>query len=187
MKKDKWVIEWEVVLDSVEIRDGAVRPVSKADVTRHKKRSELLLPDSYYGYCQVFGPGELTNWNYAICIPDAKSKYFGIEQFNTFTRQSSAPRGWHPDVNQRQANAAQCRRAKFFASDICTSWFFWDPIDVTNREENEFGIYIIHREGYIARVADSFGEFIKDKCLGPGIPGYDYTNDIERVFFPGEK
>lgn len=102
---------------------------------------------------------------------------FGLNQFNDFALNSALPQ-------VQAADTDQCRRAVFFARDVCTSWFFWDPSDVTDSQNHEYGIYILHREGRIYKLADTFWNFIKDVCLGTCIPEYDYSEEVERVFSP---
>jgi hypothetical protein len=64
--------------------------------------------------------------------------------------------------------------------------YFWDPKDCTNAHDFEYGVYVLYRDWGIARLADTFRDFITDICLNKGIPAYENRTLIEPSFVPGE-
>lgn len=176
---------WKTLLAKFEIRRGSVSPVQQSELKRYEKKTGFRLPQSYQGYCQVFGPGYLTMPSYyCICVPNAEAEEFNLDVLNT----NNKPMVERPDspVIRYVSDMEQLRRAVFFATDIGTSRFFWDPNDVGNEKDHEYGIYVLYRNYKVERLATTFWSFINDVCLGTGLPAEDNTGGIDLVFSPGK-
>jgi hypothetical protein len=170
--------EWKSILARLEIEQGAVNPVKKSVLSKYEKEAGLILPKSYKAYCQTFGPGELAPpWTYRIHTPHALSTAFNIDILNQKVKGMTF-------ANLSALDMVRFKRVMYFATDMATSDFFWDPEDVTDKRDNECGIYVMYRNWRVERLCDTFWAFINDICLGTGVPGYDNSEGVELVFSP---
>jgi hypothetical protein len=171
--------DWTSVLSRFDIYEGGkLKPVEASALSAFERSNSFLLPTSYRGYCQTFGPGFLTRpCNYCICVPLAKSKRFNIDFLNQMVKSQE---------NNYAADVDQINRSIFFATDIGTSEFFWDPTDITDKKDSEYGVYVLYRDYKVERLSDSFWGFINEICLGTGVPAYDNSTPIDFTFEPGE-
>lgn len=177
--------KWKALLGKFEIRGGSVNPLQLSKLNQYERAKGAKLPKSYRSYVQVFGPGYLTlPCYYCVCIPDAEAEEFNLEVLNSNVR----PLIERPDSPAIQfvSDMNQLKRAIFFATDIGTSRYFWDPEDIEDDATHEYGIYVMYRNYKVERLAASFWSFVNDVCLGTGVPGYDNAGGIDLVFSPGK-
>ncbi|WP_020470014.1 hypothetical protein [Zavarzinella formosa] len=176
MKKSK--SDWVSLLAKFEIQGGSVNPVQRKILAQYQKNTGFMLPKSYCDYCQVFGPGFLTlPYCFRVCVPTASSAAFDIDILNK--NKKGMPEDYVSDVDQ-------FRRAVFFASDIGTSHFFWDPHEVIDSKNHEYGIFVIYRSWEVKRISEDFSSLIHDICHGSGVPGYENAEGVDLVFEPGQ-
>jgi hypothetical protein len=172
---------WQELLPSLTILRGQPRPISDAELDQFERETAFTLPKSYRAFCTSFGPGELVRpWHYRIAVPGPSdwSEMVELRKFNRYAHTCTA------ECDEYCANPDQVRRAWCFGTDIGASWYFWDPLDVTEPSGNEYGIYILYRGYKIGRLAGTFWSFVNDVCLGSGVPGYDNTEPMARTFEP---
>jgi hypothetical protein len=168
---------WKAVLAKLEVEGGPVNPVQRPVLRRYERKIGLSLPEGYKAFCQTIGPGELTIPNYyRIYVPQAPDG-FNIELLNQ--KIKAMPRDF-AIYDIRGTDRKQLGRGVYFASDIATSHYFWDPEDITNDEQYEYGIYGLHRDCSVERLCDTFWAFINDICLG------DKDDEWYPVFIPGK-
>ncbi len=174
-------LAWEQLKRRFEIVGDKLRVVSPKEIAVFEDATGFRVPISYQFYCQVFGAGTLTEpANYEIAVPGLRQAYANSEltSLNQQIRRLSNEYRYYcnrPDLFER---------AWFFGQDIGTSYFFWDPLEVTDYNNREYGIFVIQRDYSIFRLTDSFWQFVNDICLGSGVPGSANTEPIRWVFKP---
>jgi len=170
--------DWKAVLARLKVEDGPLKPLSMTTLKQYEKKIGIRLPKSYKNYCCTIGPGELVVPHcYRICVPDVASNAFNIEKINTDVRSIAG-------IDLMAADPVQYKRGLYFGTDISTSDYFWDPQDITDPKNNEYGIYVRYRNWQVDRLCDTFWEFINDICLGKGNPTQDNSLGVELVFTP---
>lgn len=165
-------LDWHDVLESITVGHRKWSHKRKAFVVRQcqpvplpleslnalENRTGFRLPRSYREFCRVFGGGELSDC-YQILIPDAPHETYDIEKRNLLFHDSREYNAYSPDPEQYE-------RGYIFAQDIGRGIYFWDPQEITDDRRNEYGIYGVFEGWETKRLADTFGEFIIDLCLG---------------------
>jgi hypothetical protein len=175
---------WKRLLDRVRI-EGQLRPVSDAQLDEFETKHQIKLPRSYREFCKVFGPGSLRG---QICIhitvPETVSEHVAAQA----TKQSIEILNkeiWSTiflDLDDYCPDPALIRKGLFFGKDIYTHHYFWNPLDITDKANSEFGVYVIFREMKIHRLADTFESFIYDICLDKGIPNHGKLDEDPPIF-----
>jgi len=161
------VSDWQTFLSRFEIERGELSPVPRTRLTQYEEQTGFTLPRSYCEFCETFGPGELRCMtDCEVHVPSAEMRHFNLERLNTVMRTERPTSGI--------ADLEQYSRAVFFGSNMYTDSFFWDPHDVTDRAANEYGVYVLHRDQTVERLADSFWAFVTDYCIRDGEPGVDF-------------
>lgn len=160
MKKD----DWRAVLAKLKVVGGPVRPVQRAVLRRYEKKHGMSLPEGYKGFCQAIGPGELTLPR-GYCIHAPRDPIWDLESFDQDLKRQALHRGQEM-LDFRGTDRSQLVRGVYFASEITTSCYFWDPHDITDPEQHEYGIYAIHRDSAVERICETFWDFVNTYCLG---------------------
>jgi SMI1 / KNR4 family (SUKH-1) len=156
--------EWLTLLRRLQVQTqrGAtwskVTPVTGKALDAYEKARGLKLPDSYRTYCTVFGGGTIGS-HFTITVPGSKkAEMWSLQVFDEY---------FHDEENEtRSRNPEQHRRAIYFASDIATSCYFFDPGEITDQAHNEYAVYKIFRDYELQRIADNFWLFVTEFCLG---------------------
>jgi hypothetical protein len=170
-------LDWGAVLAKLEVVGGPIRPVQRAVLRRYEKNIGMSLPEGYKGFCQTIGPGELTvPRHYRIHAP--RDPLWDIESLNQ-DMKNQAPHRDQLLLDIRGTDRSQLVRGVYFASDITTICYFWDPEDLTDPDQHEYGIYAIYRDHSVRRVCDNYWEFVNTYCLG--------ESDIMPVFITALK
>jgi len=182
--------EWEQILSKFRIANaksflppGNPRPVALEDLLLFESATGFKLPESYKNFCQVFGPCALTKpsaFKIATPGPITMNTYYNIIKLNTEYKSESVAESIRPYCNDWE----RVERACFFATDIGTSDYFWDPAEITDRVNNEYAIYIMNRSCEVTFLARSFESLVIDIWLGSGVPEYDTSEPFEWVMIP---
>lgn len=172
--------DWKSLLSKFEIREGSIEPVQPRTLARYEKAKGLVLPKSYKEYCKTFGPGTfVTASDRQFCTPAAASPWFNLDVLNQKI-QSMA------NVDEYAGDPKQFRRALYFGSDISTAFYFWDPQDVTDSKQNEFGVYVLYRDWSVTRLADTFWDLIYNIYATYESKIKGSSDDLGLVFVPGQ-
>lgn len=78
----------------------------------------------------------------------------------------------------------------FFCETISQDYIGWDPQDVTDEKDSEYGIYVFWRDDHTTKkLASSFQEFIEKIALGPGMRRLhqSYQKEYTTFFVPAVK
>ena len=170
--------DWEELLKKFEIKSRrpylpppVPRPASAGEIAQFEETADFKLPKSYKDFCQVFGPCELLDYqgNYQIATPGPPS-WNGNYELKKFHERVKSYNDEYEDYCKE--NPSQVGRAFFFATDIATSSYFWDPLEITNKLNNEYKIYVIHRNYEVEFLSDSFQGLVMDVWLGSNLLRY---------------
>jgi len=74
--------DWESVLARFEVRGGQPNPVPPTLLSRFEKAMGFILPQSYCGFCRVFGPGRLDGGNECDILDVPDKSLFCCNLFN---------------------------------------------------------------------------------------------------------
>lgn len=163
---------WKLLINNLEVRWGPVNPVPLSILSKYEKERKFILPHSYCGYCNTFGPGEIDGGvECRIYVPFAEEPQLNIDHLNNLIKQMAIT---------GIANVDQFIRAVFFGSTR-GAHFFWDPNDTTDDSDIEYGVYALNRDNTVERLSDYFYEFINNYCIADGVPNEDY----KITFTPG--
>src|SRR5262249_53083897 len=157
---------------------GDLQPATAAELDQYETETTFKLPRSYREYCQLFGPGVLIRpHGFHIAVPGSASGGILTElrRFQAYSAEAQY------EAKAYCSDPGQIRRAVFFATDIGTYFYYWDPQEVTDPAASECAVYVITRGEEIHRLADTFFSFVHDVCLGTGVPG-TINDNIERIF-----
>jgi hypothetical protein len=175
---------WQRLLDIVQI-EGELQPISDSQLDAFEAKNQTKLPWSYREFCKVFGAGSLrariwihitTPDNPFIKRPESRGTMESMDVLNEEI--------WSTiflDVDEYCPDPALIRQGLFFGSDIYTHHYFWNRQEITDKDRNEMGVWVIYREMKIYRLAESFESFVWDICLDRGIPDHgklDYDPPI---------
>jgi SMI1/KNR4 family protein SUKH-1 len=163
--EDAW--REQVAGQRVKGRDGKWKrfpPVAKpsaADVDAAEKALGVALPTSYRAFCMQLGPGVVADM-FRIYAPCRDSPFMDLTTEATQLRDS-----W-PRPGQPYAYPFPVQELVVFASTLMGDNFGFYPKERT--QGDEYAIYAVLREpppeSMIARVADSFIDFVDNVVLG---------------------
>jgi hypothetical protein len=158
------VVEWEVLYSSLSITKWSGRPFlpkpTKEDLDAFEQEWEIKLPKSFREYAPIFGSGTLGR-RFDIATPGyGRRARHDIAAMNR-SKCIKQLRKWEelelPD---------QLERAIFFCETVGQDYIFFDPADITDRRNHEYGIYALLRlEKKAKKIAESFKEFIETIVL----------------------
>jgi hypothetical protein len=159
---------WENLYDRLVRREGheILGPPKEVIDSALERLEELFhtpLPQSYTEFIHLFGPGEIGKY-FEILAPSIQGfKDWGL----TFEHEKES---W-PEYLTGFGRSDLAARTICFSTTVGGDSCFWDPNDVRDTLEHEYGIYVHSRDamtGDANFVAPSFQSFIEDVCLGKG-------------------
>jgi hypothetical protein len=158
---------WKDVCMRLDIRSPIGKPFEKptsAVLGEFERRWKLRLPASYKGFIRLFGAGEIGAY-FNICAPGLPIDCNGsLEGLIQMTRRQHIREAFV----ETYRDEAFVDRMIPFADTIGGDVIVWDPKDVRDERNYEFGIYVLPNDAYsIVGIATSFLEFIEQVCLGP--------------------
>jgi predicted DNA-binding WGR domain protein len=165
--KNETANPWESLHDRIAHYYPNYRYVAKPtlqDLDAFEAASGFLLPRSYRDFALAFGPGELAQ-QFKIYTPGAFSKrneQNGLAHFN------ESYRTWKKHFAGSPSLTEQAKRMIVFSTTVGGDSIGWDPEDVCDTVNHEYGIFNITRHNDVERIGNSFEKFILDYCLGMG-------------------
>jgi len=188
--------KWKALYRSLDAREQPhLKPLPKptdAMLDEFESRSGFTLPLSYRAFIKVFGPGELA-WEYRMFAPGYphQSEMIDLEKFNADFRKPFADTE-HPRITKRLLEQYKDGQRLFRAVVFCRTGtgdlICWDPADVRDGRQREYGIYQLARKDFVEPLAVTFPEFIEDVCLSEANLHPRHWDDKEfgtrRAFFP---
>jgi hypothetical protein len=169
--------------------EGRLSPVSDRQLATFESLNKIKLPASYRTFCKVFGPGCLRGRiEVHIAVPglklseDRNTGELVKESVEVLNKEIWSTR--FIDLDEYCPNPNLVRKGLFFGRDIYTHHYFWNKSEVTDKQNNELGVYVIYREWAIHRLADSFESFIFNICLDKGIPNHSPLDEDPPTFEP---
>jgi hypothetical protein len=185
---------WQRLFDRLMRQRGQdlVRPTMKqmdAALTRYERAIGIPLPNGYKAFIREFGPGEIGGYFrvYGPHISGYEDYGNDIAEENENWRDPEG--GW-----VEFGNPSLVARLIFFSTTVGGDACFWDPEDVRDSQNHEYGTYVHSRSEPMDKVefvAGTFEDFIHDVCLGHGFDkiggGWDPAGGPPQRFLPAWK
>ncbi len=155
---------WQHLMANIEVLyPENLNPATEEELLAFEVESEIILPDSFKAFCQVFGSGAFCEMIGIDCPP---STYFSQERIGHLQQalrslREADPRRFNSDFAENLLD-----RALVFGSNSRQESFFWDlqtyssndlSYDIYSVRINSPNTYLVGRE---------FTEFITEFCLG---------------------
>jgi hypothetical protein len=185
--------DWKKLYSTLRIKkpgEGGMRPIPRRrflnkptvdDLETFETKYGLKLPTSYRHYALVFGAGVISG-RFEIAVPG-----YGPRR----TQQDLMAMNTHGYFAKLQKwdgldNPKQINRMLVFCETLGQDYIGWDPTDVTETRNHEYGIYVLLRLSVSAKkIAATFDEFINKIVLGSGTRKVNYhpLPKYERLVF----
>jgi len=152
---------WRALFETFKTDDAKDRvpPPTAEELDRFESETGIKLPAGYRAYVRVFGPG---------CILVGG----GSKVREMFIESPYCPK---PSMDLRRAAERlrslaedpprgmdeQTRRLVVFGRNGLGDEFGWDPLDVTDPDTPEFGVYAWYRGDTVLKISSTFRGFIK--------------------------
>ena len=159
-----WENTWQELLAKLEIRlqpgwTSLPRP-SEDDLTQFESIHNFQLPTSYKSFIKLFGAGTLA-FDFKLLAPACgESPRYNLQLFNQVTKT-----GFTPTFLQFFSDPDRVQRLVYFAVPESADLIGWDPEDVRDSDNHEYGIYELGASEDLELIAGSFSEFIHSFCL----------------------
>lgn len=179
---------WDNIFSTFEIRGTITYPLfGTNELDRYEHEINLSLPKSYRQFCLKFGPGQIVppvRYNIAAPGRDPWESDSELRHLNRIAKDSVS--GVVDEYTADPLDVSRLSRALYFASDMIPQFYFWDTSELTSAENAEYAVYVIQRLGNIERLADTFFDFVANRCLVTGVPGYSPSVERQRIFIPAD-
>jgi hypothetical protein len=153
--------DWAAVYSKIPIIGERVpSATTAAHCDEWEAQHQLQLPRSYREFVLYLGAGRLSD-EFEISAPGLTSSWarpYFLDAMN------STYHGRDEELPHYVDDPAQFLRSIFFAMHVTTFGFAWDPLDKSDADPGEVGIYVWDRDRdyfNLVRIAHSFGEFIQ--------------------------
>lgn len=160
MAADKWRERLQQI--QVVVNFDPVPLPTEAALDAYEQDTGTRLPQSFREFLLKFGPGELAD-EYQIVSPGYED-YSDAVDLATLNRRfqgyTSMTQRTDESLAEEFGDAARARRLVLFASTFGGDRYGWDPDDVRDPAEPEYGIYLVPHPGPIKEVATSFVEWV---------------------------
>lgn len=163
-----WESKWQELLAKLEIRlqPGwvSVPKPTEDDLIQFETAHNFKLPQSYRSFIKLFGAGTLA-FDFKLLAPIGPNfPRYDLGSFNLETKSGFTSTFLHffsePD---------RVKRLTYFAIPENADLIGWDPEDIRDRENHEYGICELGPTEDLELVAISFSDFIDHICLAdPG-------------------
>ncbi|MCA9117231.1 MAG: SMI1/KNR4 family protein [Planctomycetaceae bacterium] len=178
---------WESLLNEIEIINGPIKWVpSTEQLDEYEAETGFRLPASYREFVQLFGAGTLA-CDFLVCSPaSGEGRRVDLHTSNQFVHACM-----EDELEEYCDDPELFRRLHFFSqSGEHEEDFGWDPTDIT--VDGEYAVYVIYSHSMkIERIANSFEEFVREVCLGPGYFSYfkidTWVNAVPQNSFEPER
>ncbi len=165
MDEAGWITHWRDVYSGLLLLGDSGERRRAKPTSDHLDRLEGVfgcrLPASYRAFVQVLGPGHLAV-SFTIFAPGYRGA--GVVDFLSNNK-------WQKHISAERDDLTLTSRLIAFASFLGDYQpFCWDTSEVTDSIAHEYRIVHLPRDADAPplRVADSFGSFIEEHCLGGG-------------------
>jgi len=168
------MIDWGLVKEKVFIPEGfRIRTlrISPA-LDRYEAKSGFALPRSFREFGLAFGPGTIEPHEWRFAMPGFRKQ----EEFadpTALTRWLHGCWGGEEMTDEELGETmgiddpARARRLVLFCRNGSSDFFGWDPLDVTDPDAREYGIYMLGRDDTrVMRLATTFQRFVLTYCFG---------------------
>lgn len=156
--------QWQKLFKDLEIRKSGLPSLVKPTdsiLDHFEKETGFLLPRGYRDFIKVFGPGVLA-WSYRILAPGYPEQGDSVDlvQFN-----QSAKKQFTKRFLKTTKMPEQILRTVYFVRRSGGDLIGWDPEDIQNVKNHEYGVYLLGGGPGMEKIANSFECFIKEVCL----------------------
>ena len=176
--------QWKALLKilRVETLMGKITPAKESELKTFEKENGIALPASYRSFCSVFGAGELGK-DFYISAPGVHDtlSIWSLQRLQEMSHDGV-------DYAEYSSDPKQHARSIFFACDILTWKYFFDPEDVTNAGDHEYAVHRLSRDWRVWRICDNFGQFVTEFCLGSRHNDlFEDEQPVQQLFRPVSK
>lgn len=159
------VHDWADFYRSLAVDVPFGTPVPKptpAQLDEYERRVGRKLPKSYRAFITVFGPGSFSSM-LQIAAPgyrylDSTCDIDIANESYTYNKDDMSIPGIAIEDNSRLS------RLWFFGIEGCRNYLGWDPDDIRNVSESEYGIYRVVSACDVKLVATTFRQLVEDTC-----------------------
>jgi len=156
------------------------RPPTEVELSRYESEEGIRLPSSYRAFALVFGPGELAGI-FRIAVPYCKVAAFNLgREIKAHKRQFVGKMGWLR--KEKYGDPDRVQRMLVFSTTYRGEKYAWDPVEVTDGRAHEYQVYLLSRSGSVETIAQTFGDFVTEYCLGQIFPRF-YSDDVRTKTF----
>jgi hypothetical protein len=155
---------WQQLMMELEVQQQeCLRPCPEAELLAFEAESGIILPDSFKGFCQVFGGGSFCEMIDIWCPPDIalSQEFIGYHQQDMRSMREADPKRFNSKLVETFLNTAL-----IFGTSSRQESFVWD-LRTYSRDDLSYDIYLLHigsPDAYF--VGREFTEFITEYCLG---------------------
>jgi hypothetical protein len=161
------MIDWDVIKSKTFLppdRPLRLFPIA-AELEGYEVKSGFALPRSFREFATTFGAGTIEPGDWRFAVPGIPDPFGG-----RYTDPTSLTRwfmqGREGTLADEYDDTVRARRLVLFCSNESYDFFGWDPLDVTEPESHEYGIYLLGRyDTRVLRLAKRFRRFVLDYCF----------------------
>ena len=174
---------WQDLLSQLEVYvEEDSRGCSVDELNEFESKTDLILPEDYKTFCQVFGSGEFGSGMSIACLDrnNARNNVITLEML-----KDALEDGFDSELDYRVARGESLdteslrellNSALVFGGDGSTDVVMWD-LRTYSIEDKSYDIYMSRIEGFpgACKIGRSFYEFVETFCLGIG--SFDHLPD----------
>ncbi len=154
---------WEELrssLKSIPSRGREFPLPTDASLDAAEKKLKLKLPAGYREFAKAFGCGKLGDY-FLISVPVKDLQMSDLAFFSDFVRDNAE---LYEDM---YGDKAFVKRMVGFGSTVGGDILVWDPKDVTDKANNEYGIYVLPDDkDKIVKLSKDFAGFVENAVFG---------------------
>lgn len=159
--------KWQALIAQLEVHESSNNQEIwiPEDFQAFEAETGIILPDSYRGFCQVFGTGLLGDYMRIYC-PNTYLSNVTIEAIKNEISQFLDP--MYSKVMDVRSISKLLDSAFVFGDNASADVVFWD-LRTYRESDKSYDIYLANSDcfdGEIHQVGREFYEFICDFCLG---------------------
>lgn len=162
--------EWKSLYETIEVRtepDCTIAPKpTEQQLDQFELVADFKLPKSYRDFIRVFGAGELA-CEYKIMAPGYLNPtgsqgvpVYDLQSFNDSTKNQ-----FDTTFLSFFSDPEKIQRLVYFCATGTGNIIGWDPQDIREARQYDYGIYELGRSETLEFLADSFRAFIEEVCL----------------------
>jgi hypothetical protein len=181
-KRDAHRLHQQLVVHASPDDEYAPVPTDE-EFDQFKAKIGLPLPNSYRNFVLEFGPGELAGI-FRIAVPNCRVPAFNLDR--EVAAHKKLFKGTMARLRlKKYDDPEQVQRMIVFSTTYRGESYCWDPEDITDKRGHEYAVYLLTRASRKPeRIADSFGEFVSEYCLGSRFLDYFSDDTRSKSFSP---